>query len=255
MRPAAAGLLVLLGAATSGCRGSLAPFQTAHTLPKGGFQVAIEGGAVGAISEVSGENAGNLNVAGRYALSDRVEIGARVGTGRPELMAKFRLDRGGASDVAYSLAPSVSAFLASATGVTGVSLEGHVPLLVGIPFGRHELVLGPAIHLGHVINVDTAVWGFVASPGLSVGFSVRPLPWLAILPEIAVAYPLFHASPSGPAWGGGIPYQVGIAILAGSPMKEAQPARKGASPYAPRRYESTARAASRPSRIAHTTSD
>ena len=48
-----------------------------------------------------------------------------------------------------------------------------------------------------------------------MGFAAQPLPWLAILPEIAVAYPLLSAGPSGAATGGGIPYQAGIAILLG----------------------------------------
>jgi len=216
MKYITAALYALLAVGICGCRGTLATFQTARTMPKGGFQIAAEGSAVGAISEVGTKHEGSLSVAGRYAVTDRVEIGARIGVSRPELMAKIRLDKGGPSSVAFSVAPSLGAFIATATGVEAFTTYGQIPLLVGVPFGDHELVLGGAVHLGHAVDLERGVWGFVASPGISAGFSIEPLQWLAVLPEIAVAYPLLHATPAGADSGGAIAYQAGIAILVGN---------------------------------------
>lgn len=204
---------MLLGAA--GCRGNLNTFQPARTMPKGGFQVGVETSGIGALSKSGNELVADVSVAGRYALTDRLEIGARVGTARPELMMKARLDRGGAGDIAISLAPSLGGFVANATGLKAAIFYGQVPLLVGFPFGRHELVLGAAVHAAHAIDARSEVWGTLISPGLSIGFFAAPLAWLSIVPEVSLAYPLVYANPQGAGSGGGVSFQGGLAIAAG----------------------------------------
>jgi hypothetical protein len=198
-----------------GCRGNLAPFQPARTMPAKGFALGVEGSAIGAASNEGDELEGTFSIAGRYALTDRIEIGARIGTTRPEIMAKFRLDNGKPGSVAFSLAPSIGAFAATATGIRAFNDYGQLPLLIGIPLGKHELVLSPSVHFGHAVNVDTYVWGFAAGPGASIGFVAQPKPWLAILPSFALAVPFFHAGPLGIDSNDTVAYQLGIAVMMG----------------------------------------
>lgn len=198
-----------------GCRGNLATFQPARTMPAKGFAVGLEGSGIGAFSDEGNELEGTLSVAGRYAITDRIEIGARVGASRPEIMAKFRLDQGKPGSTAISFAPSVGAFVATATGIFGVNSYGQLPLLVGIPVGRHEFVFSGALHLAHAVNVDTKVWGFALSPGASLGFVAQRTPWLAIVPNLALAMTLLHAGPAGAGTTDTLTYQLGLAIFAG----------------------------------------
>jgi hypothetical protein len=198
-----------------GCRGNLAPFQPASTMPARGFAVGVEGSGVGALSDEGDELEGTFSVTGRYAVTDRIEIGARVGTTRPEIMAKFRLDQGKPGSTAISFAPSVGAFVVTATGIVGVNSYGQLPILVGIPVGRHEFVFSGALHFGHAVDIETNVWGFVLSPGASLGFVAQPAPWLSILPNFALALPLLQAGPSGVGTTDTVTYQLGVAIFGG----------------------------------------
>jgi hypothetical protein len=198
-----------------GCRGNLAPFQPAQNMPAKGFALGLEGSGVGAASDEGGEFEGTFSIAGRYAVTDSIEIGARIGATRPEIMAKFRLDQGKPGSVAVSLAPSIGAFAATATGIRAFNDYGQIPLLIGIPIGKHELVLSPSVHFAHAVNVDTYVWGFAAGPGASIGFVAQPKPWLAILPSFAIAMPLFHAGPLGIDSNDTFAYQLGVAIMTG----------------------------------------
>jgi hypothetical protein len=184
-------------------------------MPAGGFALGVEGSAIGAFSDEGTEHEGTLSVAGRYALTDRIEIGARVGSTRPEIMAKFRLDRGNPGKTAISFAPSVGAFVATATGIFGVNTYGQLPILVGIPVGKHEFVFSGALHVAHAVNVETYVWGFALSPGASVGFVGQPLPWLSIVPNLAVAIPLLYAGPAGAGTSDTLAYQLGLGIFVG----------------------------------------
>lgn len=208
-------LFVALGLGTTGCRGNLATFQPARTMAAGGFAVGAEGSAIGVISDEGDELEGTFSITGRYAITDRIEVGARVGTTRPEIMAKFGLVKGSKDRVSISLAPSVGAFVATATGIVAANSYGQVPLLVGIPLGRHELVFGGAIHFGHAINVDTYVWGLALGPGASVGFVAQPVTWLSIMPTFALALPVFRAGSTGVDTGDALAYQLGLAICGG----------------------------------------
>jgi hypothetical protein len=208
-------LICLFACASLGCRANLSTFQPARTMPARGFALGLEGTGIGAFSDEGDEFEGTLSVAGRYAITDRIEIGARVGAVRPEIMAKFRLDRGGPKSTAISLAPSVGGFVATATGIVAANTYGQLPILVGVPVGRHELVFSGALHFAHAVNVDTYVWGFALSPGASVGFVAQPLPWLSILPSLAVSMPLLHAGPAGVGTSDTLAYQLGVAIMAG----------------------------------------
>lgn len=208
-------LVGILGLCLTGCRGNLATFQPARTMPAGGFAVGAEGSGIGAMSDEGDKFEGTFSITGRYAVTDRIEIGARVGATRPEIMAKFGLVYGESTRTSISLAPSVGAFVATATGIVAANTYGQLPVLVGVPIGRHELVLAGAIHFGHAINVDTHVWGLAVGPGASVGFVANPTAWLSIVPTLAVALPFFRAGSSGVDTGDTVTYQLGVAILAG----------------------------------------
>lgn len=215
MKSVACSFLLAAGFSLVGCRGNLATFQPARTMPERGFAVGVEGSGIGAFSDEGDELEGTFSVTGRYAVSDRVEIGARVGTTRPEIMAKFRLDPGKEGTTAISFAPSVGGFIVTATGIFGLNSYGQLPILVGIPIGRHELVFGGAVHLAHAVDIETKVWGFALSPGASVGFVAQPTPWLSIVPNLALAMALLHAGPMGAGTTDTLAYQLGVAICGG----------------------------------------
>ncbi len=199
----------------AGCRGNLATFQPARIMPAKGFAVGVEGSGIGAISDEGSKLEGTFAVVGRYAINDRFEIGARVGSTRPEIMAKFRLDQGKPNATAISFAPSLGAFVATATGIFAINTYGQLPILVGIPVGRHELVFSGALHFAHAVDVETKVWGFALSPGVSVGFVAQPAASISIIPNLALAMPLLHAGPTGVGSNDTVAYQLGLAIVAG----------------------------------------
>src|SRR5262245_47544450 len=123
-------LLPLL--AVSGC--AAATLQTARTNGKGAFQAGIEPG----VWVVTGAGAAiwvpSLNVSGRYGVSDRVDIGARVGTTLYEFQTKFALTDPAALDsIAFALAPSTTVFGFGGGGSAGIGSvfywDTHVPFL------------------------------------------------------------------------------------------------------------------------------
>jgi hypothetical protein len=208
-------IFLFTGFCMTGCRGNLGTFQPARVMPAGGFAVGIEGSGIGAISDEGSKLEGTFAVVGRYAINDRFEIGARIGSTRPEIMAKFRLDQGKPNATAISFAPSVGAFVATATGIFAINTYGQLPILIGIPVGRHEFVFSGALHLAHAVDIETKIWGFALSPGLSVGFVAQPAPWISIIPNLALAMPLLHAGPTGVGSNDTVAYQLGLAIIAG----------------------------------------
>ena len=207
--------ILAAGFGLTGCYGNLATFQPARTMSAGGFAIGAEGSGIGVASDAGDKHQGTFSIAGRYAVTNRVEIGARVGTTRPEIMAKFRLDQGKPGVTAISFAPSVGAFPATATGIFAWNTYGQLPVLVGIPLGRHELVFGGALQFGHAVNLERAGWGLAMGPSASVAFVAQPVKWLSILPTFALAMPFFHAGPLGASTSDALSYQLGLAVFAG----------------------------------------
>lgn len=194
----------LIGVLGTGCA-SVSHVQTADTLGAGRFQFAIEPGLLGAAVLGGEENVAaagyvpHFDMALRYGVSERVDLGVRVGSSLAELQTKFLLTQPNDPVKAISLAPSISgASFGSGTSVDGEELSSSylnvaVPLLVGFKTkGGSELVLGPrAIWTrvsGDVGNEGAAV--NILSVGASVGYALRVTEGFRIMPEVGLSFPV-----------------------------------------------------------------
>ncbi|MBL9038668.1 MAG: hypothetical protein JNG84_09160, partial [Archangium sp.] len=125
----------------SGCL-TIGGVQRADTLGKGNFQFALEPGVLA----VSDATVGTLvlptiDLAGRYGVDERVDLGLRLGTTGFELQGKFLLTEPGSTSFAGSIAPTVGGVFLGVLNYFSL----NVPFLAGIKLGPHELILGPRI--------------------------------------------------------------------------------------------------------------
>ncbi|WP_232293271.1 hypothetical protein [Stigmatella aurantiaca] len=211
---AAALLMGLLG---TGCV-SISHVQTADTLGQGKFQFAVEPGIQG-VGILSEDDAGSssaadfddiddiddgdstfdaatyphLDLALRYGVTDRIDLGVRFGFSLAELQTKFLLTSPDNPDLAISLAPSISGvYLGSDeddVGYTNLAL----PLLIGFKTdGGSEFVLGPRVSGARVsVGGDNANGSVnVLSVGGSIGYALRIGSGFRLMPEVAFSVPV-----------------------------------------------------------------
>lgn len=210
--------LVLL----SGCA-TLGTFQNAETLGKGGWEVGIEPsmwGGAGAGGAVTYPHAG---VSARVGVSDRVDIGGRIGSTGVEFTTKFGLTARDAA-VPISFAPTVGGFAIAVSGASAGILALHLPVLIGLRVGdRGEFVLGPKAHIYQIFANSGSLGGSATiwSLGGSAGYSAPVGKTVKLIPEVACVVPVVGtASASGSsvsAFGSsGVLFQVGMGIVIGS---------------------------------------
>jgi hypothetical protein len=229
LRRLALSALVCSTVVTGGCL-SVASFQTADTNGRGNLQMSLEGSRFGLRSGNDNVHLGVpvFNVAGRYGVTDDLDVGARVGMSGMEFMAKKRLF-GKPGELSVALAPSVGGFPLGSTSL----LMGQLPVLIGIPLGPHQLVLSPKLQFYQVSDSDsseTTASGAVSvssatlfNVGTGVGFSLKVGDNFRILPEVSIVYPVLGANDSnnGPSSTvdltktNGAIYQAGVAFLFG----------------------------------------
>ncbi len=138
-------MLSMVAAATLGCA-SAGSMQTAHTLGKGKGQLGIELSEQALVTRDSVAAYPMLGVAGRYGVSERIDLGGRIGPSGLELQMKFQLTAPPPSTVA-SIAPRAAIYAFDPGGVAIRSYNFGLPVLVGIALPReHQLVLGPTVH-------------------------------------------------------------------------------------------------------------
>ncbi|MBM4389620.1 MAG: hypothetical protein FJ090_00750 [Deltaproteobacteria bacterium] len=209
---------LLTGCATFGT------FQNAETLGKGNWEVGIEPSMWGGSGESATLLYPHAGVSARVGLSDRVDIGGRVGSSGIELSGKFGLTERDAN-VPISIAPAVGGMAIGAADASVSILALHVPVLFGLRMGENQVVLGPKVHVWSFnagaagSSASAAIWSLGASAGYSahVGGSVR------LIPELALVRPLFGAgsadgvSDSVGVDGSGVFLQVGLGIVIGKP--------------------------------------
>lgn len=240
-------LLVMVIAAVSsmGCL-SASTMGLARTLNKGavqGWASAAGGGIIasaptastGGVPTTTSTGTGYPMVEGgvRVGVSDHVELGGRLGFNGIGIEGKFGFVRSPTMDsgINVSLAPQV--------GFVGIGVAGafvgvvtmQLPVLIGIDFGGHELVLGPKLH-NSIYFAGVSAGGSSAnavidllSAGASVGFAIKAGP-VRLLPEVSFVVPFFAsagASASGTSGAvasgvgvGGFAFQIGFGILFGS---------------------------------------
>ncbi|MBK7857073.1 MAG: hypothetical protein IPJ65_00355 [Archangiaceae bacterium] len=188
-------------ASASGCL-TTGSVQRAETLGKGGFEIGVEPGVFGLAVTNSSAGAGStflpaFNISGRFGIADRVDIGARIGSGLLEFNGKFMITDPANTSFALSLAPSVAGFILGGSSSGGGSalaglLNFALPVLIGLRFGEHELVFGPRLNNVVIFAGGTGGSGsiYVFLPGVSAGFAIRATDFFEIMPEVSLAYPV-----------------------------------------------------------------
>ncbi|MDP1829105.1 MAG: hypothetical protein Q8L48_37930 [Archangium sp.] len=227
--------MVVMGTLLSGCA-SVSTMGLARTLNQGAVQgwVAPEGGGVvavtGTIAGATGVGYPLLEGGIRVGVTDRFELGARLGLSGVGLEGKIGFLRSPTMDtgINLSLNPGVT-YVGFGLGSAFVgTLTFHLPLLIGIDFGGHELVLGPRF-IDQLVFAGTSGTGSSASSaginiiyaGGSVGFAIKAGPNLRILPEVSIGVPVVATGTVGTSsatavGAGGLIFQAGVAFLFGT---------------------------------------
>lgn len=188
--------------------------QTAQTLGKGAWEASIEPGIIGAIQFPPPGPV--LNAALRYGVSDRVDIGARLGTSRFEFQSKFLLTAPENPSLAVALAPSFGLALDFAGLGFIPMVQLPVPLLIGLKFGQNELTIGPRL-------VNTLFFGpeepetgavYVLSAATSLGFAAQVTDTFRILPEFSLSLPAAIAKLENNSSTKYLPFEKGVLLYA-----------------------------------------
>lgn len=207
--------------ASTGCV-SLSTMQTASTVGAGKTEIALEP----SMTSIIGPFLPHANIAMRYGVTDRVDIGGRVGSSLFDLEAKFLLTDPASPSLALSLAPTVGGFLVGDGASAGGLVNITVPLLIGLKTGGgSELVLGPKLVdlLAFAGAADGGLGGNILALGGTVGYAAN-FNGFKIIPEVAVAFPLLGAggiSAGGQSasamdtFSGGLVLQFGVGLVFG----------------------------------------
>ena len=199
----------LLVASSSGC-GTISNLETARTLRKGQWQVAVEGRFIASGAEGQGETQRTVDLAVRRGMTDDFELGLRAGFGRPELFGKLRLRDGSSGGPHVALSQTLGLWRWTA-GVSHWQFWSRTALPIGFSFGENELVLSPQLHVA-AGRGDLGLWGLALYPTLSVGFSWRLWKWLGVMPQLSAGYPLYTVATQGPTVGGGFILEAALAF-------------------------------------------
>lgn len=169
---------------------SVGGVQTAETVGKGHLQIGVEPGI-----QLVGGRPGvqiypHLDAAVRFGVTDDLDVGLRAGWSFLEAQAKWLLTDRGPGKVLVSVAPTVGGVVLTSSVNLGGILSASTPLLIGIPVGVHQLVLGArSQHFVFISATGTPV--YLLTAGGSVGFALRFSDTLTLLPELAAVWPLF----------------------------------------------------------------
>lgn len=236
---------ILRAVATIACLGaascmSISTMGLARTMPKGTVQGFLAPNYARFANEDSRQMNWQLEGGLRYSVTDFTEVGGRVwATAVTDDGKDFGWYGGGSLDTKFSLARSAdpmrgfNAALAPSLGIAGTGGSGSgvvmlnlaLPLLLGIDFGGHELVIGPRLMHQTIMAVGPQRSGdhVLSEPvnllylGSSLGLAIRITPGFRIMPEVSFAYPLL-------LWSGGesegnrssaVYIQLGVGLLFG----------------------------------------
>ena len=188
-------LVAVVGLFSTGC--ALNNFQTARTNGAGNFQFGIEPGIAGFSvpnSDIGGF-APQFNLAGRYGITDSVDIGARIGTIGYEIQTKFGFTDGSdPTALQLALAPGITAIAFGSGGASVFAITSRIPFLIGIPVGSNgsELTIGP--RLGPSFygggGGGSSAGGFVLTGGGTIGFAAKVGSSFTVIPEIGITVPI-----------------------------------------------------------------
>lgn len=206
----------------SGCV-STSTMGLARTLNKGAVQGWVGGGAFAPVPPNDGRMAPlpMVEAGVRTGVTDRVELGARAGLAGIGLEGKFALARASTMDrgVNVSLSPQASVIVLPSGGLWGGNVAVSLPLLIGIDFAGHELIIGPRLHdmVGFGGLGDLTYSVNVLSAGLSLGVAIKVGP-VRIVPEVSALMPFHTAAFGSPGELAvkGVVLQAGVGVLLGS---------------------------------------
>lgn len=207
--------VALAGGLLAGCA-THGGVTTAHPIGEGNVQVGLEPGA--AVGAGGGQSAvlPTFNVAVRYGLSERAEIGGRLGTSAYEILGKVQLNTPG-SDMPISIAPSGHFVAFGAGGASAAYAAYQVPLLIGVPMGESQLVVGPKLkqHIFVGGGGGASAGGTVISGGGVVAYSLKAGDKFRFHPEVSFDVPFLGAvgGSAGGQGGGGAAVGAGGALI------------------------------------------
>jgi hypothetical protein len=193
--------LALMGALVVGGSGCsmIGVSQSAKTAGDDAVQVGLEPGAWGGAGEGGSAFFPGFNVALRYGISDRVDIGGRLGAGMPQITAKVMFTDPTVDGLQMSIAPMFGLFYMAAGGAGAGYVDVNVPVLIGLPAGKSEVVLGPRVHVQSVLGAaggSSAGAGFL-SAGTSIGYAAQIGEHFKIITEVTGEYPFFVFAAAG----------------------------------------------------------
>lgn len=198
---ARAAAVVLASFLAVGCA-SIGNVQMADTLGKGHVQVGVEPGlqalaAMGTGIATQPVYYPHIDASVRFGVTDFIDLGLRGGWSFLEAQGKFLFTRPGDPHLAVSLAPTVGGMVIGFGGATGAAvgmMNIGVPVLIGIKIpGGSEFVIGPRLQnmiaFAGASNASGTV--YFMSAGGSLGFAWRITDSFALMPEVAVVFPIF----------------------------------------------------------------
>jgi hypothetical protein len=227
-------MAAVLGLLATGCV-SVSHVQTADTLGQGNFQFALEPGAAGVavLSDQEPSVFPHVDLALRYGVLDRLDLGVRFGMSLVELQSKVLLTSPEDPDTAISVAPSFMSMLIQLNQgeddfrYTNVAL----PVLVGFKTaGGSELVLGPRVTFTRFSSQTVVSNGNIFSAGGSVGYAFRVAEGFRVMPEVGILVPLVGVEDTGTSDsnvragfnGGFVQFKLGLLFGGGRPIQKEQ---------------------------------
>ncbi|MCA9570162.1 MAG: hypothetical protein KC656_20100 [Myxococcales bacterium] len=196
----------------TGCAPTLV--QTARTVGEGNFQGAIEPGFTMVSADGVTGGVPVVNFAGRYGVSEKVDVGVRIGSVGYALQGKFALtDPTDAAKTQISIVPEVSAIAAGGAFLA----RANVGALFGIPVGESELTIGALTSntIGGAGGAGGGAGGFVSQVGGSVGYAAK-LGAVRLMPEVGFK-PLVigGGTASGAGSSGGVAFVPNVSFALG----------------------------------------
>lgn len=179
------------------------PVTQVETLGKGNAQFSLEPSLFTVAADSSAGGGAVLlpavNLAGAFGVTDRFDLGARVGGSLYELHAKLQLTPDGAT-IPVSIAP-YGTFAAIGVGGAGAGYANlKVPVLLGFPIGESsQLVVGPSLAVlsAGASDSGTGTAGAVFSAGMALGLHAQVNDSFALHPEVGVNVPFAFTTEAG----------------------------------------------------------
>jgi hypothetical protein len=169
--------------------------QRPNTCGQGNGELALELSEQTLFNKDSFTAFPTVGIAGRYGVTDRFDMGGRIGPSGFELQAKVMLDHP-QSAYPVSLAPSAGLTVLDTGGVALRFYTFALPLLIGVPLPKgHQLIFAPRL-ADQLSDISAGTAGGlinVLSAGGSIGVAFHV--WhLWLLPELGIQAPVLSTA-------------------------------------------------------------